>query len=913
MHKKTLPGWHFLDDEGTFELDSPLKTSYLYFPLVNPCGMMSCVTPALHGDSKIGQNAFLLRPVSVEDLHESRACRQVWVKIGDMPPWSVSGQSAPQIARRGQGEEIDHIKMQAGFLWHTLENRHKISGLTAQVTSLVPVGEDHVELMRITLKNEGREPLTLTMTAAVPIFGRSADNLRDHRHVTSLLHRIRLLPNGVVVKPTLSFDERGHLHNELMYAVMGADQVGKAPETIFPILEEFRGEGATLDWPEAVVEHLPSPYAPGDRLEGYEALGGLRFPPLHLEPGQSISYVLVLAIFESPTTADELLAKYALDGRFEYWLEKTRSYWRNRLDAVQVQTGSHRFDGWMRWVSIQPILRHLFGNSFLPYHDYGRGGRGWRDLWQDILGLLLMDSGDVAEVLLGHFAGVRFDGSNATIIGHEPGSFKADRNNIPRVWMDHGAWPLMTIRMYLDWSGNLDFLLERQKYFKDQNTHRSRRIDPDWNPDRGTQLLTRDGETYEGSVFEHLLVQNLAPFFNVGEHNCILLEDADWNDALDMASERGESVAFSAFYAGNLDELAVLAELLADKGQTHLELAEELGQLLDNIGNPMDYDDPTAKQERLTTFLDACAQTVSGKRISLNLEEIARDLRRKAAWMRNHLQTQEWLTCGDHGWFNGYYDNLGHQVEGIFEDGTVQMTLTGQVFQLMAGVATRDQAEAVVNSVNAYLYDPKLHGVRLNTRFEYHTEALGRAFGFAYGHKENGAMFSHMALMYAYALFKNDFIQEGNRILQELFEHCQDFSISRMYPGLPEYLDPRGRGLYPYLTGSASWYLLTLITRAFGVRGHLGDLLIDPALTPEWFNEAGLASVRVPFSGRLLEITLKNPSLGQPEAVRPVRVMHRGEVVKTVQHEDGLLIPREVIQVLPEDDWQPLTVFLEPK
>ncbi len=45
----------------------------------------------------------------------------------------------------------------------------------------------------------------------------------------------------------------------------------------------------------------------------------------------------------------------------------------------------------MRWVSFQPTLRRIYGCSFLPYHDYGKGGRGWRDMWQDCLALLLMN------------------------------------------------------------------------------------------------------------------------------------------------------------------------------------------------------------------------------------------------------------------------------------------------------------------------------------------------------------------------------------------------------------------------------------------------------------------------------------------------------------------------------------------
>ena len=167
----------------------------------------------------------------------------------------------------------------------------------------------------------------------------------------------------------------------------------------------------------------------------------------------------------SAEAISSLVNKYLSPKNFKHWLALTKEFWRKKLDTLQVETGDARFDGWLRWVAVQPILRRLFGNSFMPYHDYGRGGRGWRDLWQDILVLLLMEPTNVDEMLLGNFAGVRIDGSNATIIGAAPGEFKADRNNIPRVWMDHGAWPFLTAKLYIDQTGDLDFLLKEQSYF----------------------------------------------------------------------------------------------------------------------------------------------------------------------------------------------------------------------------------------------------------------------------------------------------------------------------------------------------------------------------------------------------------------------------------------------------------------
>ena len=45
-----LPGWRFVDAAGTFVLDNADRIQTLYFPLANTAGMLSAVTPMLHGD-----------------------------------------------------------------------------------------------------------------------------------------------------------------------------------------------------------------------------------------------------------------------------------------------------------------------------------------------------------------------------------------------------------------------------------------------------------------------------------------------------------------------------------------------------------------------------------------------------------------------------------------------------------------------------------------------------------------------------------------------------------------------------------------------------------------------------------------------------------------------------------------------
>jgi cellobiose phosphorylase len=391
-------------------------------------------------------------------------------------------------------------------------------------------------------------------------------------------------------------------------------------------------------------------------------------------------------------------------------------------------------------------------------------------------------------------------------------------------------------------------------------------------------------------------VQHLTAFFHVGAAgNTILLEGADWNDGMDMARERGESVSFAALYASNLRDLSELVLALGRLGLSEVELAAELVLLLDAVNQPVNYEDAAAKQCRLAEYFAACRHTVSGAKVSIQLADLARDLSTKADWLYSHIRGHEWVTNSEgFGWFNGYYDNDGCRVEGDHPGG-VRMTLTGQVFALMSGIATDAQAAEIVRSANRYLYAPDLGGYRLNTDFGGVQQNLGRFFGFAFGHKENGAMFSHMAVMYAYALYRRGLVSEGYSVLEGIYRHCQDFELARIYPGIPEYVNERGRGMYPWLTGSASWYLLTLLSEVFGVKGDLGDLVLEPRLVAAQFDAQGEAVVRTQFAGRDMEIIYRNPRGLDHDSYTIARVSVTGADLRAIREGRAIRIARNAI------------------
>ena len=865
----------FTDAKGSFKVKNPELTSYLYFPVAGESGVMSSITPLLGGDSKSGQNTFLLEPVSSEYLHNNKSSRNFWLKMQNGDIWSATGMSSRQQAEKFTGVKEETV-LEAGIMWHKMVRKSDIYHLTSEVTTFVPNTEDKIELTMITIENTGKNYITAVPVAAIPIYARSADNIRDHRNVTSMLHRIITVENGVAVNPTLTFDERGHRKNTVIYGVFGRGNE-QLPTGFIPLVEDFIGEGGDFENPGILYKTKLNTVPAGTQIDGFEAMGGIVFEEFTLNPGEKISYIVALGYGEDVNALSEAADCYLTKEAFEKQLDATKAYWNEKIN-ISYESADERFDRWMYWVNFQPMLRRIYGCSFLPHHDYGKGGRGWRDLWQDCLALLMMNPSGVREMLLSNFGGVRVDGTNATIIGKGQGKFIADRNGIARVWMDHGMWPFMTSHLYIQQSGDVEFMLEEAEYFKDAQGCRGEKRDESWQEQQGCRQRTVEGGVYKGTILEHILLQHLTAFYDVGEHNHMRLRGADWNDALDMAAERGESVAFTAAYAGNMEEIAGLLLYMREKGKVKkVTLLKEMELLLREEEGL--YDSVEEKKRLLRQYCDACEHTVTGGKLEIDTQELAANLKKKADWLKEHIRQTEWLKNNEgFAWYNSYYDNSGNRVEGEFKEG-VRMMLTGQVFAIMSGTAKREQIEEIVKAADKYLYAPEVGGYRLNTDFKEIKTDMGRMFGFAYGQKENGAVFSHMTIMYANALYKRGFVKEGYKVVMSLYSHACNAAKSKIYPGIPEYIDPKGRGVYHYLTGAASWLLMTVLTEMYGVKGEYGNLKLEPKLLPEQFDSNHEAAVHLEFEGKKLYVKYLNPLMKSYGEYEVKEVIMNGQFV----------------------------------
>ncbi len=891
--------WVYTDDRGSFEWKNPHAVNQLYFPICNEAGIMGSVTPSLHGDATTGQHSFLRLPLVMTDLYNTRSARNFWIYSDKTGPYSLTGNSAKQLANLFTDSDKTDTVIKGTFLAHTLVREDREAGIKSEITSFAPVTDDAVEIMWVRVTNISNEALKFTSTTALPIYGRSADSQRDHNHWTSLAHRIEMNEYGLAVKPAINHDERGHKPNSTIYFAVAAGENAEKPVGQFPTVAEFIGEGGSFEWPQAVVENIPPYQVPPNRRDGMEAVGAVRFGETELAPGGTKGYILIEGVTQEKSDILRCIERYGSAEKVSKALENNMSYWKERVERISFKTGDDNFSKWMHWVALQPILRKIYGNSFLPHFDYGRGGRGWRDLWQDCLALLLQYPEEMKDTLTASFGGVRLDGSNATIIEKGLGKFAADRNKISRVWMDHGVWPYFTIKLYADQTGDLDVFFTELPYWKDHQISRAKARDNGWKPTDGTKQKTASGDVYSGSLIEHVLVQHLTCFHNVGDHNNLKLEDADWNDLLDMANEKGETVPFSAFYGWNLITVAqLLLQYSKVKKTETIALFREL-IILTGLNGKVDYDSPEDKRNRLYKYFEAVNEGFSGEKADVSIELLAKDLTEMGNWILGHVREKEWIESRTgHGFFNGYYNNDGDRVDGDHGDCT-RMNLTAQTFAIMSGSATDEQIKKAFAAVKGILKDPVTGGFRLTTPLGPNTLNFGRGYAVVYGEKETGGTFNHMVVMFMNGLYRRGYVKEAYEVFKTIYALPNNTEKARIYPGIPEYISHEGRGMYHYLSGSASWLLMTVLTEMFGFRGEYGDLVLAPKLVKEQFGHGGKAAACAFFLGKRVELVYSNPKGLDFEEYKIANIRVGGKAV-SYETEGGksAKIPKQALEQL---------------
>ncbi len=856
-------GWSFTDKkDGSLLMKNPVMNSRMYFPLCNN-NLKSYVTPELKGDILLDYNKYLTVPKSTEDLHHCKDGRNVWLSIKDRGIWCCTGSSAEHQLKSIKGIDDEETEINAGIGWIKLSRVSAGYKIKSDITVFIPSNDDTVELVKIGITNMGADEIEVDTFYAVPVYGRSTLNLRDHRDVSTLCNRLIPNPHGVIVQPFMIHDEKKCYQNNTKYAVMGFTGRGEPAAGGWGRMYDYIGENGSLEAPEAVYKNK----APMDftemELTGEEAVGTVKFSAAAIKPGETREFIIVQGISDEYSDIEEwALKKYNTAEKFDNTLNETREYWQNYVDLVKFEFADQELNKFLKWVNFQPFLRKVFGSSYLPDYGYGTGKRYWRELWQDLLAIIIADPYSTKQDIMNNYNGVKLDGSNATLVGDRPGEF-AHRSNLGRTWSDHGVWPYFTTRLYMDLTGDLDIFFEQVSYYKDNITRRGKGTDSSWTPEYGLKQKTENGELYYGSVLEHLLIQNLTSFYNVGIHNITLLEAGDWDDTMDMARENGETVQFTAFYAANLEGICECLEILHAKGSESVELFEEMLVLLDRLDgkNAVDYSDFRQKQKRLQQYYDVLDKGFSGRKVKVDIKRLIEDLRAKSVFGAELVRTQEYITVDkDFSFYNGYYTDTFRRLGGKNGQGTVNISLTPQAYLMVLGLTGQDRAREIHRSVNKYLRN-EFGGyiLRSDHREPDLIDVMGRGFGLAFKTRENGGQYNHMVVKYMNGLYTNNLVREGYEVFSTLTGLCMNSEQSRIFPGVPASIDSKSaRGSYNYLTGSASWLIFSIITEIMGIKPNLGDLSISPKLVKEQFGEDKKIRVDFVYLRKNMRLTVIN-------------------------------------------------------
>jgi cellobionic acid phosphorylase len=295
----------------------------------------------------------------------------------------------------------------------------------------------------------------------------------------------------------------------------------------------------------------------------------------------------------------------------------------------------------------------------------------------------------------------------------------------------------------------------------------------------------------------------------------------DWDDPLNMAGwkEKGESIWLTEALAIALDTWAQVAEQIGDDGRAALYRQEA---------------------------------DVSRRAIN----ELAWD----GAWYARG-------TTDEGRWF------------GTKEDSEGKVFLNAQSWAMMCGAAADpDRIAACMKAVDEYLMTPS-GPMTMGPAFTRMVEDIGKITQKTAGTSENGSVYCHAAMFYAYALFRVRQGEEGFRVLRSLLTggNSNPMCLSQQLPlYIPNYYrgaacgKTMGRGSAMWGTGTVAWYYRTVVTELLGIRGEFEGLHIDPQLPKDW-NEA---KVWRRFRGAQYHIHIqKSP------AVRKVEVTLNGQAL----------------------------------
>ena len=750
---------HFDDEHREYVIETP-KTplpwiNYLgsreFFSLIsNTCGGYS-----FYKDAKL----LRLTRYRYNDVPMDINGKYFYIKDGDTvwnPGWKPTQ------------TELDEYECRHGIGYSKFKGVK--NGVRAESLAFVPVN-DNCEVTRLVVTNDSSEEKNISIFSYVEWCLWNADD--DSRNFQ------RNFSTGEVeVKGSAIYHKTEYRERRNHYAVYSVN----APITAFDTARDsFLGLYHYAADPEAVLNgRLTNSIA-----SGWSPIAAHQLD-VTLKPGESKSYVFVLAYIENPVEdkweshnvinkkpAEALLAKYDTDAKVDAAFAELGEQWDKLLNIYTVDSSNDKVNRMVNiWNQYQCMVTFNMSRS-ASYYESGIGrGMGFRDSCQDLLGFVHLIPDRARERII-DIASTQFLDGRA-YHQYQPLTKKGN-SDIGSGFGDDPLWLIAGTSAYIRETGDATILDEMVPFDNDM------------------------------SVAETLM-EHLRRSFNYvdthrGPHRLPLIGRADWNDCLNLnchSVQPGESFQTFGPSEGPVAESIFIGGMFVKYGNEYADICDLKG-----------LTDEAAKVRASVA----------------EMNELLLDS--NAGW--------------DGEWFVRAYDSYGNKV-GSKECEEGKIFIEPQGFCVLAGVGVESgQAKQALDSVKKHL-DTKYGIMILQPAYTVYHEELGEVSSYPPGYKENAGIFCHNNPWVSIA---ETVIGRGDRAFEVYKKTCPAYTeeISEIHRTEPYIYcqmvagaDAKfhGEGKNSWLTGTAAWTFVNISQYILGVYPTLKGLSVDPCVPADF-------------------------------------------------------------------------------
>jgi cellobiose phosphorylase len=664
------------------------------------------------------------------------------------------------------------------------------NSLKADVLTFVPVG-DNCEISKLTLTNNSDTEKDFSVFSYVEwCLWNADDDMKNFQRNLSI--------GEVEISGSAIFHKTEYRERRNHYAVysVNADIAGFDTSR-----DAFLGAYRGAELPEAVENGQCT----GSVASGWSPIASHQLN-IHLAPGESRTYIFVLAYIENPQEekweapgiinkkpAFELLSKYNTEADVDSAFNALQNYWQELLSKYSVHSCDEKVNRMVNiWNQYQCMVTFNMSRS-ASYYESGIGrGMGFRDSCQDLLGFVHLIPDRARERII-DIASTQFEDGSA-YHQYQPLTKKGN-SDIGSGFNDDPLWLIAGTSAYVRETGDTSILTQKVPFDNDES--------------KATPLSDHLKRSFD-YIVNHK-----------GPHSLPLIGRADWNDCLNLncfSEHPGESFQTFGPSEGPVAESVFIAGMFVKYGEEYAQLCELMG--------------------------DKAEAEYARKEVAVMYDAILKD-----GW--------------DGEWFVRAYDAYSNKV-GSKECKEGQIYIEPQGFCVLAGVGVKEGlAEKALNSVKEKL-DTKYGVMILQPAYtEYHLE-LGEVTSYPPGYKENAGIFCHNNPWVSIA---ETVIGRGDRAFEIYKKTCpayiEDISdIHRTEPYVYSQMvagkDAKfhGEAKNSWLTGTAAWTFVNISQYILGVYPTHEGLSVDPCVPKDF----GDFEVTRKFREGTYNIKVKNPN-----------------------------------------------------